>query len=181
MSIRIVGTRIGTSNGPAGGIMRLLVNWSKSSSCGVARVYAPTQAPLLPWIHNRVHPRHQFPVTSIIRQFSLAPPLLSQRAAVTQSGKDQPQPQDKNQYKGERKGKPPLWTLEEDIILYNCLQENKPIVDFYHKLPGRSISGVSRRAYVIRNAYFVPPEKGGLVEDSDMPVAQRVEALRRIR
>ncbi|KAF9344436.1 hypothetical protein BGX26_004370, partial [Mortierella sp. AD094] len=180
MSFRMVGTRISAGNSSARGILRLLANWNKSSSSGVARAYAPAQTPLLPWIHNRVNPRHQFPVASIIRQFTLAPTLPLKRATVATSDKTQ------YQYKGQQKEKENVreprkfWTLEEDIILYNCLQENKPTADFCHQFPGRSMHSVGIRAYRLRNAYFVPPEKGGLVEDPDMSVAQRVEALRRI-
>ncbi|KAF9992522.1 hypothetical protein BGZ79_002989 [Entomortierella chlamydospora] len=112
-------------------------------------------------------------------QFSLAPSILSQRATVVQSGKDQPKPQDKNQYKGNRKGRPRSWTLEEDIILYNTIQD-KRVEDFYHRFPGRTVTAVSARAFRLRNACFVTPEKGGLVETPDMTVAQRVEALREI-
>ncbi|KAF9397922.1 hypothetical protein BGX21_008352, partial [Mortierella sp. AD011] len=173
MLIRQVGAKI-NSNDLTGSILYLLANWNKSSNCGAARAFASIQASSLPWIHNHIHPRHRLPVAPIIRQFSLAPSLLSQHTAVAQSGKDQLQPQEK------RKGGPPRWTLEEDIIIYNCIRENKQIVDFYHRFPGRSMGAVSGRAYTLRNAWFVPPEKGGLVESADMTAAECVKALRQI-
>ncbi|KAF9992523.1 hypothetical protein BGZ79_002990 [Entomortierella chlamydospora] len=173
----MVGTRISIGNGPAGGILCLLSNWSKSNtSSGVVRAYASTQTPFLPWIHNRVHLQHQLPVASIIRQFSLALPSLSQRAAAARKVKDQPE--DKSRHVGIRKAKS-LWTLEEDITLYNCIRENQRIVDFYHLFPGRSMDSVLVRAYRLRTASFVPPEMGGLVEKPGMTVTERVEALRR--
>ncbi|KAG0011993.1 hypothetical protein BGZ80_000279, partial [Entomortierella chlamydospora] len=143
------------------GILCLLKNWN---SGGATRAYA-ARVPSLPWIHNRVHLQHQLPVTSIIRQLSLAPSLPPQRATVASS--DKAQPGDKSQGKGKR-AKVELrlrWTLEEDIALYNYLQENQQIGDIYDKFPGRTRNSVACRAWVTRNACFVPPEKGGLVED----------------
>ncbi|KAF9354953.1 hypothetical protein BGX26_007175 [Mortierella sp. AD094] len=179
MPVRIVGAKISSSNGPTGGIPFLLANWNKSSSCGLARPFASTQTPSLPWIHNRIHLRHQLPVASVIRRFSLGPSSLLKNATVVTGDIDQLQ--DKSQYKDKKeKGSGGLWTLEEDITLFNCLLENQQIVDFYHKFPGRTMKSTSTRAYRLRHACFVPPDKGGVAENSDMPVTQRVEALRRI-
>ncbi|KAG0007364.1 hypothetical protein BGZ80_004739, partial [Entomortierella chlamydospora] len=124
---------------------------------------------------------HEFPMGSIIRQFSLMPSLLSRRTTVTRDDNDQPQFGRKSPDKGNRKRRRrTMWTLEEDIALYNCLQKNQQIVDFYLEFPGRTMNTLSSRARKLRNAYFLPPEKGGLVQDPDMPVDQRVEGLRRI-
>ncbi|KAF9374580.1 hypothetical protein BGX21_004098, partial [Mortierella sp. AD011] len=124
---------------------------------------------------------HEFPMGSIIRQFSLMPSLLSRRTTVTKDDNDQPQSARKSQDKGNTKRRTRrTWTLEEDIILYSHLQKNQQIVDFYLEFPGRSMSTLYSRVRKLRNAYFLPPEKGGLVHDPDMPIDQRVEGLRRI-
>ncbi|KAF9166236.1 hypothetical protein BGX20_000290 [Mortierella sp. AD010] len=176
MSIRMVGTRISIGNGPAGGILYLFPNWSKSNtSSGVVRAYTSTQTPFIPWIHNRIH-QHQLPVASLIRQFSLALPSLSRRAAAAQKVKDQPEDESRRVWIRKPRF---LWTLEEDITLYNCIRENKRVVDFYHLFPGRSMDSVLVRAYRLRTASFVPPKMGGPVEKPGMTVTERVEALRR--
>ncbi|KAF9985886.1 hypothetical protein BGZ79_005388, partial [Entomortierella chlamydospora] len=182
MSIRIVstriGTRIGTENGPTRGTIHLFTNWNRSSGGSVKRA----NPPWLPWIHNCINSQHEFPMGSIIRQFSLMPSLLSRRTTAAKDDNDRPQSHDKSQDERNGKGreKRPMWTLEEDITLYNCLLKNQQVIDFYRLLPGRSINTISLRARKLRNAYFLPPEKGGLVQDPDMPVDQRVEGLRRI-
>ncbi|KAF9173180.1 hypothetical protein BGX20_003946, partial [Mortierella sp. AD010] len=151
MSIGLVGTRISTGNGPIGNTLCLLKSWN---SGGATRAYAA--------------------------RLSLAPSLPSKRVIVALS--DKAQSRDKSQGKGKR-AKVEIrlcWTLEEDIALYNHLQENQQIGDIYDKFPRRTRNSVTCRAWVIRNACFVPPEKGGLVEDPNMSVAQRVAILRQL-
>ncbi|KAF9166234.1 hypothetical protein BGX20_000288 [Mortierella sp. AD010] len=186
MSVRIVGTRIGarigarigTDNGSIRSTIHLLTNWNRSNGGNVKRA----NPPWLPWIHNCINSQHEFSRGSIIRQFSLIPSLHSRRTTATNDYNERPQSHGESQDEknGKGRGKGPMWTLEEDITLYNYLQKNQQVIDFYHLLPGRTINSISLRARKLRNAYFLSLEKGGLVQDPDMPVDQRVEGLRRI-